>query len=171
MNINRRLALIGTTALAACTSTGTLTTSVITTAETDLLLIVNSAIQIAGTLRPVNPTLAASLTDGSTKPLDLARAGLMALLAGTPPPIGATTPAQIIGILSTALTTLAPVVGIAIPGSMPFVIAAQVLLATASTLLGAPVAAPAPARIGARIIPVPSEDEARARLKFLTGTK
>lgn len=171
MNINRRAILLGTTALAACTSTGTPTTSTIMTAETDLLLIVNSAIQIANDIRSSNPTLAASLTDGSTKPLDLARAGLMAILAGTPPPIGATTPAQIVGILSTALTTLAPIVSVAVPASVPFVIAAQVLLATASALLGAPIPPPAPARIGARIIPVPTENEARARLKMLTGMK
>lgn len=171
MNIDRRAILLGTTALAACTSTGTPTTSTITTAETDLLLIVNSAIQIASAVRPSNPTLAASLTDGSSKPLDLSRAGLMALLAGTPPPIGATTPAQIVGILSTALTALAPIVSVAVPASMPFVIAAQVLLATASALLGAPVAPPPPARIGSRIIPVPSNDEAKMLLKAYTGTQ
>lgn len=175
--------LLATTAvalsLAGCAgSTGTAT---ITTAETDLLLIDNSVIQIVNELRPTNPTLAAGLTNATpttpgTMPLDIAKAGLTALLAGTSPPVGAQTPAQIVGVLSADLGTLAPIVNAAIPRSTPYVIAAQVLLVTASGLLGSPVSpvvtVPPLAAMAARQVSValPSPDDARKLLKAYTGT-
>lgn len=174
MNLTRRATLIGAPlALTGCATSGTTSA---TTAETDLLLIDNAAIQIANTLAPTNPTLAAGLTNGADKPLDLAKAGLTALLNGTVPPMGASTPAQIVGILSADLGSLAPVVAVALPGSTPYVLAAQVLLATAGTLLGSPVPAPAQPvmaalKPGAVAHPVPTPDEARATLKMFMGTR
>ena len=158
----RRTMLFGTTSTFALAACGNTENNVITAAENDLLLVDNAVLQIVQETQPNSTALISDLT--------LAKTGLTALINGTTPPLRASTPAQIVGLISSDLNTLAPIISMAFPASMPYVIAAQVLLATASALLGSPTATPTAASVGALkphstppLIPTP--DQARVLLK------
>lgn len=130
-------------ALASCANgTGTAQPPILT-AEKDALLVDQSFIRIANLIiaTPGEPamlvTLAHTLTDGSTKPLDLAQTALIALIAGnTPPPASVTDLPGALSLLDGVLAQLGPIASSVGPQASAALIAAEILLSTAETIAG-----------------------------------
>jgi hypothetical protein len=132
--IDRRLLLLGSSALipaltlAACASTTSTTSSTLSSDVTNALNIGQTidaglvkAVSDANALDPALVTTSiANATEGD---LAEAGAGISALLGLKPPPAGASTLTQIATYLEEATTVVSPILAVAVPGAAPIIAA------------------------------------------------
>lgn len=162
--------------LAACSSTGTPAVSA-TVAETDALTADLALIKIDGLIAS-SPTAtdaqkaeAAQLSNGSTGPLDLAAAGLQALIAATPAAGTTVTAASVMSDISTGLNVLEPIVSVVSPGAALIMTSVQVLLLAFEAISGAaPVAAAKVRAKAAAGVAVPPVEVARVNVTLFLAT-
>lgn len=124
------------------TSTGPTPTPSLATGEQDALLVDQSFIKVANLIaatpgEPANVvSIAKSLTNGSSEPLDIVQTALQALIAGTPPPATISTFPGAINELDNVLADIAPIAASLNAEAGGVIIAAEVLLTTAETVAG-----------------------------------